>query len=228
MQNLKKLLKYLGVFALFLIAFLGIYLLLAFGFSKIGVAAEATNTAPNIPAYILTNGVHTDIVMPVKTAQIDWSENMPYTNTVSKDSMMNFLAIGWGDKGFYLETPEWSDLKFSVAFKAAFSLSTSAIHATYYKKMTEGEDCVKMQLTEDQYGRLITYIQESLITDSNGDYIFINTDQMYGKTDAFYDAKGSYNMSHTCNTWTNNALKACGQKAALWTPFDSGIFEHYQ
>jgi uncharacterized protein (TIGR02117 family) len=228
MTVLKKILKYIGYFFLFIIAFLGVYMLLAFGLSKIGVEAEATPVPPSIPVYILTNGVHTDIVMPVKTSQIDWSVSMPYSNTVSKDSMMNFIAIGWGDKGFYLETPEWSDLKFSVAFKAAFSLSTSAIHATYYKTMKEGEDCVKMMLTEDQYARLIAYVQESLITDDNGDYIFIDTDQMYGKTDAFYDAKGSYNMSHTCNTWTNNALKACGQKAAYWTPFDTGIFEQYE
>jgi len=35
-------------------------------------------------------------------------------------------------------------------------------------------------------------------------------------------------LFHTCNTWANNALKACGQKASLWTPFDTGIFYHYQ
>jgi hypothetical protein len=34
-------------------------------------------------------------------------------------------------------------------------------------------------------------------------------------------------MFHTCNTWANNGLKSCGQKAALWTPFDSGIFGQY-
>ncbi|MFT5912197.1 MAG: hypothetical protein ACI9XO_003730 [Paraglaciecola sp.] len=228
MTILKKIFKYIGFFLLFFIVFIGIYWLLAFGLSKIGVEVEATQTTPDIPAFIITNGVHTDIVMPVRTPQIDWSKKMPYSNTVSKDTAMNFLAIGWGDKGFYLETPQWSDLKFSVAFKAAFSLSTSAIHATYYKKMTEDEDYVKMFLTEDQYARLIAYVQASLITDENGDYIFIDTDQMYGKTDAFYDAKGSFNMSYTCNTWTNDALKACGQKAAFWTPFDSGIFGQYK
>ena len=48
------------------------------------------------------------------------------------------------------------------------------------------------------------------------------------KADAFYDAKGSYNLTRTCNTWTNNALKAAGLKACLWTPFDSGIFWQYR
>ena len=98
----KKLSKTIGYFCLFLVAFIGIYLLLAFGLSKITVFEEVADK-PEIPVYILTNGVHTDIVMPVKTDLIDWSERMPYANTVSKDSEMNFLAIGWGDKGFYLK-----------------------------------------------------------------------------------------------------------------------------
>ncbi|MFP3836064.1 DUF2459 domain-containing protein, partial [Chryseobacterium sp. SIMBA_028] len=46
--------------------------------------------------------------------------------------------------------------------------------------------------------------------------------------DAFYDAKGTYSFFYTCNTWANNALKAAGQKAALWTPSDFGIFQHYK
>ena len=57
--------------------------------------------------------------------------------------------------------------------------------------------------------------------------MYINTDAVYGKNDAFYEANGSYSLFHTCNTWANNGLKACGQKACFWTPFDSGIFYHY-
>ena len=52
-------------------------------------------------------------------------------NTKSKDSTAEYLAFGWGDKGFYLDTPEWSDLKASTAFKAAFALGNSAMHTTF-------------------------------------------------------------------------------------------------
>ena len=51
---------------------------------------------------------------------------------------------------------------------------------------------------------------------------------MYGNSDAFYDATGSYSLFHTCNSWTNNALKAAGMKASVWTPFDKGIFHQYK
>ena len=61
----------------------------------------------------------------------------------------------------------------------------------------------------------------------NGKVIFIPTDAVYGINDAFYDAKGKYSFFETCNTWANDGLKEAGQKAALWTPSDLGIFQHY-
>ena len=50
----------------------------------------------------------------------------------------------------------------------------------------------------------------------------------YPQLNSFYEAKGSYSFFYTCNTWANNGLKAMGQKAALWTPSDFGIFQHYK
>jgi hypothetical protein len=44
----------------------------------------------------------------------------------------------------------------------------------------------------------------------------------------FYNAKGRYSLFYTCNTWANQALKSANQKAALWTIFDFGIFQHYK
>ena len=107
-------------------------------------------------------------------------------------------------------------------------MSESAMHCTFYEKMTEGEDCKKLTLTREQYRDLIFFIREKFDRDENGKPILINTDAVYGKNDAFYDAKGSYSFLDTCNTWANNGLKAAGQKAALWTPSDRGIFQHYE
>lgn len=224
---MKKLFKFLlkSIFAFFV--FILIYVLSAYILSKITVNKEP-HTKPEVEIYILTNGVHTDIVLPKKNDQIDWSQQIQYKNTKAADSTYKYIAMGWGDKGFYLETPEWSDLKASVAFKAATGLSTTAIHATYYKKMKLGEDCKSMLISIEQYQRLITYITNSFQKDASGNFIPIKTDANYGKTDAFYEANGSYSIFKTCNSWTNSALKACGQKCCLWTATDSGIFSKYK
>lgn len=205
-----------------------IYVILALTIPYIPVQKKATNEIADIPIYIYTNGVHTDIVMPIKSEQIDWSQKIPFDNTISKRTDFNYVGIGWGDKGFYLDTPTWSQLKVSTAFYAAFWLGDSAMHTTFYKTMKEGDDCKKIMITKSQYADLIQFVDSKFDKNSAGQNILIPTDAVYSKDDAFYEAQGSYSFLYTCNTWTNNALKAAGQKAALWTPTDFGIFQHYK
>jgi uncharacterized protein (TIGR02117 family) len=203
------------------------YLGAAFCLSRTSVNDDV-QSEEQVTIYILTNGVHTDIVVPVKTSQIDWSGYIKPENTKANDHSAEFLALGWGDKGFYLETPTWADLKASTAFKASFGLSSSAMHTTFYKRLKEGDDCKSIQISYKDYEGLIAFIKQSMKLDQNGMPILIDTNANYGKNDAFYEAKGSYSLFKTCNTWTNNSLKSCGQRAALWTAFDTGIFYHYQ
>jgi uncharacterized protein (TIGR02117 family) len=223
---LKKFLKTTLRIVLGFVAFIALYLVAAFTIPNIAVDAEPV-AEQTVTIYILTNGVHTDVVVPVKNAQIDWSKQVKFENTIRPDSTATFVGFGWGDKGFYLNTPTWSQLKFSVAFKAAFALSTSAIHATFHKQLVESPSCKKILISKEQYNRLITYIQNSFKTDVQRRIINIKTNANYGDTDAFYEAKRRYNLFYTCNTWANNALKACGQKACLWTPRDKPIFDKY-
>lgn len=209
-----------------ILLFVLLYFATAFCCSRIAMPKEA-ETKPEVEIYIKTNGAHTDIVVPVKSGQMDWSKEIKYENNVSKDTTYDYLGIGWGDKGFYLDTPTWADLKFSTAFKAVFWLGTTAMHTTYYKKMVEDSTCRKIYITKEQYSRLIVYITKRFQRDSQGHFINIKTTANYGETDAFYEAKGKYNLFFTCNTWTNYALKACGQRYCLWTIFDKGIFLKY-
>lgn len=224
---MKKIAKILLKLIAILFGLILMYVLVGYVFSKITINKEA-DTKPEVEIFILTNGVHTDIVMPTKNNQMDWSKQIQFQNTKSADSTYKYIAMGWGDKGFYLETPEWSDLKASVAFKAATGLSTTAIHATYYKKMKLGEDCKSMMISKEQYKRLINYITDSFQKDNSGNFLYIKTDANYSKTDAFYEAIGSYSLFYTCNTWANSALKASGQKCCFWTPMDSPIFSKYK
>ena len=219
---MKKLLKYTGYTLLTLITFILLYLGCAWAFSHISVQAER-NAQKDITIYLKSNGVHTDVVLPVKTTYKDWSEIILYKNARCADTSLKYIAFGWGDKGFYLKTPTWSDLKASTVFKAAFGLSSAAMHTNFYDNLKEGKRCIRLQISKEQYLRLITYIEKSLLTDVSGKPITIGANARYNDHDAFYEAKGSYNLFHTCNTWTNDALKTSGQKACWWTPFDKGI-----
>ena len=197
-----------------ILLFLFIYALCAFLFSKITVNSDVENQSKDVTIYIKTNGVHTDIIVPVKNEIKNWSSQIIFKNTKSKDTTAKYLAFGWGDKGFYLDTPEWSDLKASTAFNAAFALGNSAIHTTFYKSIKENKDCVKIIISKENYQELVAYMEDSFLFDTNQNPIFIPA-ATYGKNDSFYEAKGKYNLFHTCNSWANNALKSANQKAAF-------------
>lgn len=217
-------LKILGV----IVGIIILYGLMAYLLPFIEISAKDDGEKKEIPIYIYTNGVHTDIVMPVKNDMQDWSTKIPFANTKSKKTDYNYIGVGWGDKGFYLDTPTWADLKFSTAFKAAFWLGESAMHCTYYRTMTEADDCKIIMISRSQYKKLVQFVNDKFDKDQNGNFILIPTNAVYSDNDAFYDAQGKYSFLYTCNTWSNDALKAAGQKAAFWTPTDVGIFQHYK
>ena len=217
-----RILLYVLVSFLFFIIF---YLSSAFICARITVN-DTISKEGNITVYIKSNGVHTDLVIPVKSKKMDWSIVFPYANTKDKDTSSKLLALGWGDKGFYLNTPTWDDLTFSTAYKAMFGLSTSALHTTYLDTIEVSSTCKKISMTQHEYDLLVCYIKRT-ISSKKGTSIFIPTNAVYGKKDAFYEANGSYHLFSTCNTWTNGALKHSNKKACFWTPFDTGILNQY-
>lgn len=225
--TLKKIVKAAAYVGGSIVGVVAVYGVAAVALSAVPVGERGRPAPEAVEVYILSNGVHTDIVVPVRNDQMDWTRQIRYQDTPAADSSMRYVGFGWGDKGFYLDTPTWAELKPSTAFKAMFWLGESAIHATFHHRPTEGPDCVRLYLTPAQYGSLIAFIQKSFDYDAAGQVEHIRG-HSYGRHDAFYEAQRTYNLFYTCNSWANEALKAAGQRAALWTPFDAGIFWHYR
>ncbi len=227
---MKKALKRTGKVLLYIVFFLVVYITAGLLIPFIPVNANKDYRSPNdITIYFTTNGVHTDIVVPVKSQWIDWARYLKYAHTDLQDTTYSYVGIGWGDKGFYLRTPTWADLKFTVALKAMTGLSSSAIHATFYKTITPDSTTVALNISREEYRNLAAYIINSFDLDAQGNTIHIpSVNDGYGDMDAFYEAKGSYHLFRTCNTWANGALKAAGQKTAVWTLLKDGIFRHYR
>jgi len=103
-----------------------------------------------IVVYLMNSGVHTDFVLPVSNEHVDWRRYFPIENTKEKDTSLTFIAIGWGDKDFYLNTPEWADLTLKTAVSAGLGLGTSAVHATYHASILKDRPTVKLTITINQ------------------------------------------------------------------------------
>lgn len=223
---IKKLIKTVFYFVLGGVIIIGLYYASGKVLGKIEVSGDVCES-PTITCYLKSNGTHTDLVIPIKNEVYDWNEFITQTNNEKTLETATYIAIGWGDKGFYLNTPQWEDLTFTTAFNAGFGLSTSAMHVTYYSAITETKHCVKMEICETQYRKLVQVIRQKFQLKGNH-VLIINTDQNYGRHDSFYEAKGRYNIFTTCNVWVSQTLKRSGIKTGLWTPFSAEVLEHYQ
>ena len=138
-----------------------------------------------------------------------------------------YVAFGWGNRAFYLETPQWRDMKVATAFKAVAGLGDTVIHATFLPQPRATPNSVAIDVSADEYRALAASIVASLQTDSPGRAQVI-VGRAYGDNDAFYAAHGSYSLFNTCNSWTNHRLKAAGLKHIFWTPFAHTLVAAYR
>jgi len=208
----------------FVISFLALYFTIAIICSLISVNGDLLKNGVKI--YVKSNGVHTDLCLPVVTDYIDWRTFIP-TEHFPKVADPGYVSIGWGDKGFFLDTPTWADLKFSTAFNAAFMGTETAMHVAYHEHEPEITPTSKLVYIEPQkYIELIDYIRGSFkTTDKKIDLI---PNKGYWHNDNFYEAHGTYHLFNTCNAWTNEGLKIAGVRTAMLALFSDGIMRHLE
>jgi uncharacterized protein (TIGR02117 family) len=180
-----------------------------------------------VEIYIQADDIHTDLILPIRNEIKDWSAFVNPKDAKAGDSTYTHVAFGWGDKGFYINTPRIEDLKFTTVFKAAFFLSTSAMHVAFKKSIKENETCKKICISKESYKKIISHIESSFQVDGQQKPILIKG-AGYTPHDLFYDANGTYNLFYTCNSWANQGLKKAQMKAAFWTLFSFGILHHYK
>lgn len=210
---------------------LTILLLVTYAFAAYIIAYIPVNTefkecnTDGVEIYISTNGVHTDLVLPIQNNLKNWSAFVNPADTKLKNTNYQYVSFGWGDRGFYIETPSWDNLKFKTAFNALFFLSSTAMHVSFYASMNEDAHCKKICISKKNYTKLIDFIDNSFEKQNNLPVLIKGA--CYGYNDLFYNAKGTYSLFYTCNTWANQALKSAQVKACIWTLFDKGIFEKY-
>ena len=78
-----------------------------------------------ITIFLVSNPVHVDLLLPVRTKTIDWRTQFPEECFPDLPCSTTHVAIGWGNKQFFIETPTWSDLRVATAARALLWRSTA-------------------------------------------------------------------------------------------------------
>jgi uncharacterized protein (TIGR02117 family) len=173
--------------------------------------------------FVRTNGVHTWILVPKVTPEMDWRPLVPGEHL--KDPRWgagDYVALGYGNRTFYLETPTWGDLTMRNAFLAAFGRGRSLMHADHDDHPQPTDYQRPITLSHEEYRRLVAFARGSFQYDAQGHTMPL-LGRGYGGSDMFYEAVGPYSAVYTCNNWTGRALREAGVKVGVWTPLSQSI-----
>jgi uncharacterized protein (TIGR02117 family) len=216
---MRKSIKRLGIVILFLTAFLTIGYLTP---RKWGNYSQADCT---ISLYISNQGIHTEIIVPVKNEYFDWNQFLPLTE-IRRDATSDYkyLSFGWGDRAFMLEAATSAIINPVTAFKAVFLPTPSTVHVESYRVVPRNLETKCVKISGENYRKMVNFIKTSFLLDAAGNKIKISYG--YGNSDSFYEAKGSYSILRTCNDWTAEALQKANVNTPLWSTLSSAIMFH--
>jgi uncharacterized protein (TIGR02117 family) len=220
-QALKLLLRALPVFT----GVVAAYFVVAFVLVLFPTHTQLSDEAVAVNAFVYSNGVHTDLVFPIKAQGVNWSLTFPVQHLASPPDDAGYIAIGWGDREFYLNTPRWQDLTAGRALQALSGSGRTLLHVSYLREADLQSGMHALALSTRQYATLVNYVERSLVRSDAGPGVNVPGPH-YGAHDAFYEANGTYNLFTTCNTWTGRGLAQAGVKVSVWTPLASQVVWH--
>ena len=204
-----------------LLALLMLYLALALGGSLIPANANWRAPHQGVRIFIYTNGVHSGIVVPAANEMQDWRRWVKAEDIRDpRYSASSHVLFGWGERGFYLNTPTWSDLTPGVAARALFDGRRTLLHAEYMHAPAPSPETRSLTISQDQYRQLVRQIEGYFRLDAKGRPQPIAG---YGPADAFYESYGRYDVFSTCNEWTGAQLRSIGVRIGVWTPFSHSV-----
>ncbi len=173
--------------------------------------AACSSTSPGLKAdtgprtqtiSVISNAWHTAIVLPgpkvVKTGLLPESADFP-------DAA--FLEFGWGDRVYYPA----DEPTFEMALTAAMTSTPAVMHIAVRSQAPysyEGLEVIDVALTKEGFTLLVKAIAGELKRPQGGRTEPVSTG-LYPQS-YFYEAKGSFHLFNTCNTWTARMLQTGG------------------
>jgi uncharacterized protein (TIGR02117 family) len=199
----------------------GIYAaFLLLGFIPINGGYRVPPASDRVRIFIRSNEIHTDIVLPTVHEElgIDWRKRFPPRHFSASVAESPYVAVGWGNRRFFVETPTWADLKVSSVLGALFWPSESVLHVEYLPAAAPEHLPHAVDITKRQYQELVRFVESSLAGSNEVGCARIASDVTYGPADRFYVSAGRYHCFNTCNQWTGRGLARAGVPVGIWTP----------
>lgn len=216
--------RFLSRFFRLLLPGLALGALLLMGCTLIPRHASFRPTPDGVPIYVVSNGMHTDVVLPLREPRTgqDWLRRLGQPQWQARFGQYEYVAFGWGNERFYLESYEGKFPRAGTVLRALLPGAT-LMHVEFYRHgLRPGPRVVPLRISVAQYQRLTHYVEQSFAPDPAGRWTLRNA-AGYSPEDFFFYGRGRYHALRTCNDWTNQALSYAGIRAALKAPLAASV-----
>ena len=211
--------------AVALAAIPALYLLAALLGSLVPVNRGWREPAQGQTIYLVSNGVHTDLILPAAAQALDWRTLLPRTDVARPDLRARWIAFGMGERRVYLETPRWRDIR-PVTLWAALAGGERIMHVEWVADPAWHARAIRLR--PEEYRRLWAAIRSSFRLDEEPNMFIRINHPGYGFDDAFYRGVGRASAVNTCNVWAADMLRVAGVRTSLWSPFAQGLDWRYR
>lgn len=181
-----------------------------------------TEPDDGITIFVASNGVHSGVLLPAVTPDMDWRRIVSPAHLPDPRSAGNWLWFGWGDRDFYMNTPQWRDVSPRTVLRAAIGSGATLVHVDHLAQPFD--DARPVRLSRAQYRKLVAGLRDSFQLTPDGTATPIRG---YGPWDVFYAGRGRYNALNTCNSWTGRLLADAGVRIGAWTPFSATVMQWF-
>jgi len=163
--------------------------------------------------YLYQDLAHTELLIPLPYFKQTYQKSFP---KLLKGASSGYLAFSYGDEEFMMKVPTWDKVEVGIALKSLFTDTPALLRVGHYWDINK-QMCIKLKLSQKCLEKLNQSILNSF---SLKDRAFDHYNDHYKEQNTFYfKAKKSYNLFHTCNSWTGDKLRDAGLGVPFITPF---------
>lgn len=189
-----------------------LYFLLALFGAFIPALRDDVGPQSNARTIILVQGpIHYDILLPLDDdtrATFDFLSEAGVRIDAFNGA---WLSVGWGSEAFYTTAGSYSDITLGAVMKAVTG-DNSVLRFEVYGPVPIHRDLHRISLSEAQLevlrAKIRNQVRSSVPLSITG----------FSNADAFFPAKGRFNIFQTCNVWVGDMLAGAGLEIGIWTP----------
>ena len=192
---------------------MGIVFLLAIGACAPLETTCVPATKDNNIVYVVEHGWHAEIGIPVEA--LDRSLGFVHDRFPGA----KYVMFGYGKRTFWTAPPHSISEYVLGPFPGPGLIQMVGLNTTPLEAYDSG-DTVQLELPPGGAHLLSAYIDQDLVKNDRGEPVIVATST--SPAGLFYAVKSEYNIMHTCNTWTADALRSAGWSISSGTVVFSG------